>query len=301
MSKTKLNDATYSIHHLVKNSHISSYKTRADTEAILTKAIKDLHFLGYKLSHIQGLKQKHVLALVDEWKQRELNPGTMKNYMAKLRLACREMKKDNVVASNNDVYEIERRTYVSLVSKAIHDINLEKITDPYIKRSIEAQRLFGLRREESLKLNVSEAFKKDQTGYYLVLKGSWTKGGVSRQIPVRTEEQHQFLLELKKFTGTGSLIPKGVTNKQQINRYVTQTREAELYHLHGLRHAYAQKRYRELTDQLTHGAGWECPFNGGKTRQELTDNEKKIDEQARLILSNELGHSRQIITRIYCG
>ena len=72
--------------------------------------------------------------------------------------------------------------------------------------------------------------------------------------------------------------------------------------LHGLRHAYAQRRYKELTRLFDpSGQGFDCSINGGKQYKEMSETEKKIDRQARQILSNQLGHSRVQITQIYCG
>ena len=72
--------------------------------------------------------------------------------------------------------------------------------------------------------------------------------------------------------------------------------------LHSLRHAYAQKRYYELTKLFDpKRTGFLCPIAGGKPTKLLTANEKIIDKKAREILSRELGHSRIAITRIYCG
>jgi len=64
--------------------------------------------------------------------------------------------------------------------------------------------------------------------------------------------------------------------------------------MHGLRHAYAQQRYRELT-------GWLAPAAGGPTVNALTPEQKAIDRQARLTISRELGHEREQITSVYLG
>ncbi len=66
---------------------------------------------------------------------------------------------------------------------------------------------------------------------------------------------------------------------------------AGIKHAHGLRHAYAQDRYKKLT-------GWECPKRGGPTTKELTDEQKQIDTTARLTVSEELGHSRKMILAV---
>jgi hypothetical protein len=69
---------------------------------------------------------------------------------------------------------------------------------------------------------------------------------------------------------------------------------AGLDHLHGLRHAYAQARFLELT-------GLACPVTGGPHREELTPAQREDDFEARLIISAELGHTREAITVAYLG
>ena len=66
------------------------------------------------------------------------------------------------------------------------------------------------------------------------------------------------------------------------------TSEAGLRNLHGLRHAYAQRRYKELT-------GWDAPINGGPNSKQLTPAQKEIDHYARMTLSEHLGHGRKSV------
>ena len=65
------------------------------------------------------------------------------------------------------------------------------------------QQAFGLRKEESIKFIPPYA----DVGDKLILKSSWTKGGLSREIPIRTEAQRQVLREAHALAGKGSLIP----------------------------------------------------------------------------------------------
>lgn len=298
MSKSKLREATYSIHQLVKTSSQASEKTKADTRIILVKSIKDLHALGYKVAHINGLKPKHIEALVGHWQSAGKSVATVKNYLAKLRLAASLVGKENIVKPNNADYGLPERQYISQVNKAITQIDTTQITDKHLQYSLKVQQFFGLRREESLKLIVSQADK----GEHLELKGSWTKGNVPRLIPIVNNEQRTLLKELHHFIGDGkSLIPEGLSNKQQINRYINLTKEAGFKRLHGLRHHYAQNRYKELTDSLSQGRGWECPFVSSKPTNKLERWQKDIDKKARMLISHELGHSRLGITKIYLG
>jgi hypothetical protein len=73
-----------------------------------------------------------------------------------------------------------------------------------------------------------------------------------------------------------------------------ETRGIELKNCHGLRHAYAQTRYKELT-------GLEAPINGGPSKKQMNFLQKNKAQLARKIISNELGHSRIAITKVYLG
>jgi hypothetical protein len=67
-----------------------------------------------------------------------------------------------------------------------------------------------------------------------------------------------------------------------------------LHTLHGLRHAYAQQRYQDLT-------GWAVPAAGGPTRKALTLLQQALDREVCWRLSQELGHEREQITTVYLG
>jgi hypothetical protein len=64
--------------------------------------------------------------------------------------------------------------------------------------------------------------------------------------------------------------------------------------MHGLRHAYAQQRYEELT-------GWKSPIAGGPSSNSLSPEQRDQDHQARLIISRELGHERRQVVSVYLG
>jgi hypothetical protein len=264
---------------------------------MLNRCIKDLHELGYKVGHIQGLKSKHIHILIDHWKKQDKSPATIKNYMSKLRKVAVLLDKPQLVKASNDDYQIIRRSYAPTYNKAIHQIDFSKCTDPMIRLSLEAQSLFGLRREESMKLILSEAWISDS----LKIKPSWTKGGIGRTLPITSNEQRQWLIKANQQVPAGqSLIPKERTYKQHLSHYQVQAKAMGVCKLHGLRHAYAQRRYHELTKQLDpHGKGFICPIAGGTPTKLLTNDEKMIDRKAREILSRLLGHSRVAITKIY--
>lgn len=178
------------------------------------------------------------------------------------------------------------------VSKAT-ELDLERlarITDPYTQMSLLLQRHFGLRRKGALKIRPAWADRDDR----LVIRPSWGKGGRGREIPIRTAEQRAVLDQVKQFAGKGSLIPKGMTYVQQLRRFEAQCAKVGIDKSHGLRHHYAQDRYRELT-------GWECPANGGPKSKQLTPEQKLIDREARMTLTQEMGHGRLQVMAQYIG
>lgn len=269
-----------------------SYSTQANRRAILSLAARDLVGLGFFNLSPLGLKPKHVEALVKRWQGQELGVGTLKNRLAHLRWWAEKVNKASVIARDNAHYGIENRVYVTNRSKALHvtDEQLAKIKDERLRCSVELQRAFGLRREECLKFQPGYAIQED----HIRLKPSWTKGGKARAVPIRNEAQRAVLAKAKRLAGGGSMIPSELSYKDQLNRYTAAVAAAGLSKLHGLRHEYAQIRYQELT-------GWPAPAVGGPNTKELSPLQRAKDQEARLIVSRELGHERKQITAVYLG
>lgn len=287
-----MRDLNYQLKRLCQRNMDGSISTRVNRERQLTAIANQLHTLGYRGLKATSLKQKHVQALVDLWLQQDLSPGTLKNRMSCLRWWAQKINRSQVVAKANDAYGIPDRQFVSDHSKAQELIQkqLQRIPDAHIRMSLRLQQAFGLRREEALKIRPRWADR----GNRLLLKASWTKGGRPREIPIRTQEQRDTLKEAQDLAGLGSLIPGGRQYIQQLKLYECHTANAGLSKLHGLRHAYAQQRYLDLT-------GWPCPHACGPSARALTPDQRAIDRQARLAISAQLGHTREQITTVYLG
>ena len=277
---------------LCKNNREGSYGTQVQRERDLTLIANQLHKLGYRGMNSHSLRPKHVEALVGHWVENEVTTGTIKNRMSAVRWWARKVNRQNVVARSNDHYGIQNRIFVTNTSKArsVMEADLAKVRDEHIKMSLELQQAFGLRREESIKFIPSYADQGDR----LTLKPSWTKGGKARVIPIRTQAQREVLNRAHKLAGKGSLIPSARNYVQQLRIYEGHTVRAGLSKMHGLRHAYAQQRYEELT-------GWKSPAAGGPISKALTAEQREKDHQVRLVISRELGHEREQITAVYLG
>lgn len=94
--------------------------------------------------------------------------------------------------------------------------------------------------------------------------------------------------------GAGSLIPAERSYIQHRNQYDGHCKAAGLKNMHGLRHHYAQARYEAITS-------WKAPKAGGPSTQSLTPAQRGIDMAARAIISQERGHARTEITKVYLG
>ncbi len=277
----------HQLKQLCRHNREGSFGTQVQRERELTLMANQLHEIGFRGMNSHSLKPKHVEGLVRHWLENDVAAGTIKNRMAAFRWWARKVNRQNVVARSNDHYGIPNRIFVTGSSKAksVSAAQLEKVRDQHVRMSLELQQAFGLRREEAIKFMSTYA---DQ-GDHLVLKPSWTKGGKARVIPIRTAEQRELLDRVHKLAGKGSLIPSSRNYRQQLRIYEGHTIRAGLSKMHGLRHAYAQQRYEELT-------GWKSPAAGGPRSESLSREQRDHDHQARHIISRELCHERNQLT-----
>ncbi len=287
-----MRELNYQLKQICRYNRDGSYRTQADRERLLTLIANQLHALGYRQMNAHSLKPKHVEALVRHWQETDLSVGAIKNRLSVIRWWAMKVGRKNVVARSNDHYGIPDRQFITHTSKAktVQAPDLEKVRDEHVRMSLELQQAFGLRREEAIKFQPVFADRGD----HIVLKETWTKGGKSRVVPVRNEAQRAVLDCARLLAGRGSLIPSSRNYVQQLRIYERHTANAGLSRMHGLRHAYAQQRYRELT-------GWAAPAAGGPTAKMLNPEQKLVDREARLAISQELGHERIQIVSVYCG
>ena len=288
-----MRDLNFALKELCKRNRDGSFSTQARRAQELDLCARQLHEMGYtRFKDPHKLKGRHVKGLVERWQTQGLSVGTVKSRMASLRWWAEKVGRKSVVNPHNSSYGIGERQYVTNESKAVN-LNmgdLSRISDERIRASLELQRVFGLRREECLKFQPQFADRGDK----LVLKASWCKGGREREIEIRTQEQREAVDQAHRLAGKGSMIPSERSYIEQVKIYERQTAKAGLHKLHGLRHAYAQRRYEELT-------GWAAPAADGPTSVDLTPEQKALDQEARMQISRELGHDREQVTAVYLG
>ena len=286
-----MRDLNYDLKRLQAAHENGSHGTRTARSYALAQIADTLHDLGFKGLKATGLRRKHTVALVKEWKRQGRSIGTMKNRTAHIRWWADHIGRPGVVPSNSEL-GIANREYVTNEDKSVvlDPEKLALVKDEHVVMALRLEAEFGLRREEAIKFTPS----RDDGGDRIRLKGSTTKGGRPREIPVRNESQRRLLDEARRLVGSGALIPPDRNYKQQLKAYENQTREVGLYRMHGLRHRYAQLRYEEIT-------GWKSPAAGGPSRRTLTGARRRIDREARKTIARELGHDRPGVVSVYAG
>ncbi|MCX7096318.1 MAG: integrase domain-containing protein [Methylococcales bacterium] len=215
---------------------------------------------------------------------------------------------------------IQKRVYIPTENKAItaaDHANAQAASGARVAALLGLQRAFGLRFKESALLNAKLALKEASVKGFISVKAG-TKGGRKRTVPCRPVGITALEQAVAVQDGR-AMIPRYVTDpetgaKKDLSKdlnYYTFRQECYLvagdqgFNFHSERHAYAQERYREITSAPS-------PIEAGWTRKErfkhladylaITDAEaREIDDAARQVVSEELGHSRVEITNAYLG
>lgn len=119
--------------------------------------------------------------------------GTMKIRLSYIQWLLVKIGKENIMPSNNDQFAIPKRQLVTDIDKSRELIasDLNKISSDRNKLILQSQVLFGLRFEENLKL---QPFLYDPGEQLDVFK---TKGGRERYVPIRNQQQRNWLKTAK--------------------------------------------------------------------------------------------------------
>ena len=220
-----MRDLNFDLKRLQAAHDDGSHGTRTARSYALAQVGDTLHELGFKGLRATGLRRKHVVALVREWKRQGRSIGTMKNRTAHIRWWAKRVGRPGVVPANGEL-GIANREYVTNEDRsAVLDAEkLTRVRDPHVAMALRLEAAFGLRREEAIKFTPA----RDDRGGRIRLKGSTTKGGRPREVPVRNEAQRALLDEARRLVGSGALIPPQHNYRQQLKVYESQTREAGL-------------------------------------------------------------------------
>lgn len=258
--------------------------------------------VAYSKENLNRIENRHLEAYVEQMQEAGFSRSTITNALSAIRYFVDKLHYDGYakkfLASNREL-GVEPRNKEDRLGKERAWTQREK--DVMFARALEQGKMrehdlmrmadqFGVRIHEAIKTEKEQLDKALRSGQLHVIG----KGGLERNIPVRTEAQREFLRYLsinspkhaKTFVCEGE---KAHEVKSKMQNWIirereqlqdkdrSKDREADRYELtfHGLRHGYCQSRYEEI-------------------RQSGKD-----ERQAKLEVSREMGHFRPEITDIY--
>jgi site-specific recombinase XerC len=281
-----------------KNTHSASYLARDIAQyfnkgsAIEGKIETTLNTLR-ETTGVRGLKQidsqvieAYVSTLQDRVQEGSLSRHTAETYVSALNRVIEytnnflnkdlQTVKQSEFGLSRGSFEYKDRSVSESTHKAFLSFLSQNndIKAQALEKSVMLQREFGLRMRESLAIKRETIEQALRTNTLHLTARDGTKNSRSRDIPVRTEKQIEALksaLNFQKENNLKSLAPTTHLREQysfakNAQNTFNKTHD-EYYHFHGERHAYAQQRISEGADRLT--------------------------------VSNELGHNRQEVTRVY--
>lgn len=279
---------------------VASFATQDKRSDVLYAGFKNLRALGFRMDTVMGLRGKHIEALAKDWHARGLSASTLHNNISIFRTFAEWIGKAGMVRDIEHYFGsgVSTRSSIAREDKSWSRRNvnvtakIEQVRqkDARVALQLELQRAFGLRAREAMQLRPHIA---DRGTYLSITHG--TKGGRDRVEPIRTPEQRALLDLAKAYCATRSSSTMDPQRKlaEWKNHYYQVVRSCGITRRdgitsHGLRHQYANERYRELT-------GSDSPVRGGDPR------DRNIDRAAREVVAEELGHSREDVTTHYLG
>lgn len=279
---------------------VASFATQDKRSDVLYAGFRELRALGYRLEDVRQFRGKHMESLARAWESRGLSPSTIQNNLSIFRTFAEWIGKDGMVegAAKYVSAGAARRSSINREDKSWMANGVDpgakivevRAKDERVALQLELQQLFALRVRESLQLR---PYVADRGAYLAINIG--TKGGRDRVVPIDTPQRRELIDRAKTFAATklASVSDPAKTLAQAKNHYYEVVRScgikrSEGITSHGLRHAMANDRYAEET-------GSPSPVRGGAAV------EHSADRAARLVIAEELGHSRGSVTTHYLG
>jgi integrase len=303
--------------HASKNKGVS-FKTMHDRATFLFSCFRMLRAANPPFKpQPRNLGNRHITHLVGQWVERGLSAGTLRVYLCYLRTFCEWTNHPGMVLPLERYLSdpaLAKRTYAAKEDKswiAHRIVPEEKIAEirrydlraacwfrnclAYAARLKEVLMMLPHQAEVDGKLFLTSDGRAMKYETYLELKRG-TKGGRVRFVPIDTPEKRAALEEAKQLvkSETGHLGDPTKSLRQNMRRFkhvcdkfgITKAKLGVT--LHGLRHQYAVERYEKFS-------GTPAPVRGGAPVA------REVDRAARLQVAEELGHSRENITRAYLG
>ena len=287
----------------------NSIRTQKATREVMYTVFRRLYDLGYQIQDLKNLQIRHVEKLVQDWHSNGVKPKTMTNYLSVIRKCAGWVGKTKLMPENNAVAfflpDVDKTllkvTTLALKSKSWSEQGIDvvgKIREADALCIIFGAMLrlalaFGFRRKEQIKCVPTRI----DGGNKVTLRGGITKSGRDRDIEIVDDFQRYCLDHAKKIAGRGGRLGwPGKTYQQSVNNY--NYRMGQKLGItganadcvgHGLRAEFAENMALRL--------GFVPPTLGGSPTQMPRDAIKGIQTK----VTEEMGHSREIITGAYYG
>jgi integrase len=275
---------------------VASFATQDKRVDVLYAGFKRLRDLSFRMDTVMSLRGKHIEALTKDRQARMPSASTLRNNLSIFRTFAERIGKAGLVRGIEHYLGsgMAARSSIAREDKSWSGRGVDVAAkigqvcqrDARVALQLELQLAFGLRAREAMQLRPHLADK----GTYLSITHG-TKGGRDRVEPIRTA----LLKRAKTFCATPASSTSDPQRKlsQWKNHYYQVVRSCGITRdnaitSHGLRHQYAQERYRELT-------GVDSPVRSG------TPIDRESDHAAQQVVAEELGHSREGITTYYLG
>lgn len=251
----------------------------------------------------QSLLDRYGLHLKTQVDQGEKSVSYAQNLLSTVNVVLATMRKDKVL-SIKPVQWVGQRSHIR--SNIPATLEREALTIPIAQLEAKDQtrtaliallaRNFGLRFKEASLLNTKKAVREAKRyGKINITQG--TKGGrgkdMDRWAPVNSKQIALLKQAAELQDKAKNFIPENKTYKQWYDQahyqWRTANRETAIKGFHDMRAAYACERYETLT-------GFAAPVVAGERLAS-----KALDQHARTILSQELGHGRTEVIASYVG
>lgn len=288
-----MKDFSHAVRELCRRDGLGSITTRRNRRGMLLAFGEELWAMGYEIRNPYCLKPKHIAALVEKWKSSGLGVGTLKNRLSALRWLAAAVGKASIVPRENEKFGIGSRAPTEDRAQVLDERKVLQLADERVELSVRLMALFGMRVEEALKFIPAECVRGD---FVLLRK---TKGNRPRVVPVESDAQRAVLRRCRGIAGYSSMIPPEKSYKQWRDYVDNVTLRVGIVVKHGLRHTYGRDRFETHSERL--GRKLIAPLRGGLASRSLRGNDRAIDKEARRRVSEELGHSRIGITKVYLG
>jgi hypothetical protein len=284
-----------------------SFSTRATLTQRFSQFVEYARENG--ISRLEQVTQETVFAYSDSLKESDLSASTQQNYLSAVNVIMSQARGDNDVRVTGREAGLSSRSNVATEYKG--GVERGELSDR-TQAIVELASSFGLRFEEASKLDSRSALQEAQEKGSITIS-SGTKGGQSREIAIKSEKQIETLKNAALLQGNNrSMIANDKT-------YAEHQRELykETSHFHAERHQYANERYANLMREKL-GIDIKSPVLSDKQESQrwsdylaskayeqgvmLTpETAREFDREARLEISEELGHHREDVISAYIG